>query len=53
MVVLLCTVYGSGEWHGGCHGGGLGQDVFYGYMIGTGKAKGDVMQIEKRLLYAL
>lgn len=24
MVVLLCTVYGSGEWHGGCHGGGLG-----------------------------
>lgn len=23
-----------------------GQDVFYGYMIGTGKAKGDVMQID-------
>ena len=23
-----------------------GRDVFYGYMIGTGKAKGDVMQID-------
>lgn len=29
MVVLLCTVYGSGEWHGVCHGGGLGQRQQY------------------------
>ena len=46
ILVLPMWMDAGAKQYGFYLGDEKGQDVFYGYMIGTGKAKGDVMQID-------